>query len=197
VREHPSRPPPAPGEDRSVALALVNTEAQAGGRRVDLISDEPAAREWLAHHDLTPPAGGDGVAWRDELHALREALGAVLRATAEQRAPPGEDLRRLNAVAARVPGARALSWHDGAARAEWRPAGRPAPVDVVLARIAVDGIELAATEAGTRLRKCGAHDCVRMLVRDDPRRVWCSRACGDRMRVARHYEKVRRSREQG
>jgi len=195
VRERPS-PPPAPGEDRSVALALVNTEAQAGGRRIDLIPDERAARDWLARHGLAPPPGSDDVAWRDQLHALREALGEVLRATAEQRSPPREDLRRLNAIAARVPGAHALAWHDGAATADWQPAGRPAPVDVVLARIAEDGIQLAAAEAGSRLRKCGAHDCVRMLVQDDPRRVWCSRACGDRMRVARHYEKVRRSRGQ-
>jgi len=196
VREHPS-PPPAPGEDRSVALALVNTEAQAGGRRIDLIPDEQAAHDWLARHELTPPTGSEDVAWRDQLHALREALGGVLRATAEQRAPPREDLRRLNAIAARVPGARTLTWHDGVATADWQPAGHPAPVDVVLARIAEDGIELAAAEAGERLHKCGAHDCIRMLVRDDPRRVWCSRACGDRMRVARHYQKVRRSREQG
>lgn len=176
-----------------MALALVNTEVQVGGRRVDLIPDEATAGDWLERHDLGPLPKSAQSAWPDGLHALRESLGEVLRAVADGRPPPPKHLRRLNDTARRAPGARQLGWRQDAVTVDWKPAGRPAALDVLLARIAEDGIRLAAEE-GTRLRNCGAQDCARMLVAHDPRRVWCSTACGDRTRVARHYEKQRRSR---
>jgi predicted RNA-binding Zn ribbon-like protein len=58
-----------------------------------------------------------------------------------------------------------------------------------LARDAID--LLTGTTAGD-LRACGAPGCILLFVKDHPRREWCSNACGNRARQARHYERVRR-----
>ena len=40
------------------------------------------------------------------------------------------------------------------------------------------------------LRVCGAPGCVLMFARDHTRREWCSNACGNRARQARHYRRT-------
>ncbi|MGU3431998.1 CGNR zinc finger domain-containing protein [Actinomycetes bacterium M1A6_2h] len=44
---------------------------------------------------------------------------------------------------------------------------------------------------GTALRACGAPGCVLYFVKTHPRREWCSEGCGNRVRAARHYRRVR------
>lgn len=63
-----------------------------------------------------------------------------------------------------------------------------------LARIAREAIALLGGEDATRLRACHAPGCVLYFVKSHPRREWCSVACGNRARAARHYEKVRSAR---
>jgi len=46
---------PAPGEDISCALALVNTRFMSAGRPADLIEDAASAARWLAGRGLLPP----------------------------------------------------------------------------------------------------------------------------------------------
>ena len=60
------------------------------------------------------------------------------------------------------------------------------PVTAALGRVARHGLALV-TEAPTRLRACYAPGCVLYFVKDHPRREWCSLACGNRARAARHY----------
>jgi CGNR zinc finger len=47
----------------------------------------------------------------------------------------------------------------------------------------------------TKLRACHAPGCVLYFVKSHPRRAWCSEACGNRARAARHYERVRARKE--
>ena len=42
-----------------------------------------------------------------------------------------------------------------------------------------------------RLRACYAPGCVLYFVKTHPRREWCSVACGNRVRAARHYQRAR------
>ena len=67
------------------------------------------------------------------------------------------------------------------------------PVAAARAMIAVDAVALLAgdPESGP-LRACLAPGCVLYFVADHPRREWCSPACGNRARVARHYERTTR-----
>jgi predicted RNA-binding Zn ribbon-like protein len=63
-------------------------------------------------------------------------------------------------------------------------------VGAALAAIASDGAALVA-DPGRPLRACYAPGCVLYFVRDHPRQEWCSVACGNRARAARHYRRLR------
>ncbi len=181
---------PAPGESRWVALALVNTELEPRGRPVDLLGDVAALRTWLSSRGLIDDATSIGATDLRRSHALRAAVRGVFAAAADHISPEGDALAALNAVSAGAPVVRQLAWEAGRPVGRWRPAAGAGSMDVALATIAADAMELLLGEDGERLGSCGAHGCVRMFVREHARRRWCSRTCGDRVRVARHYEKT-------
>ena len=55
------------------------------------------------------------------------------------------------------------------------------------ALLAADAIDLVTGPDHAALRACGAPGCVRLLLSDHPRRQWCSKQCGDRVRASRYY----------
>jgi predicted RNA-binding Zn ribbon-like protein len=65
------------------------------------------------------------------------------------------------------------------------------PTRVALAELAHESIDLLTRPTATKLRACNAPRCVRYFVRSHPRRQWCSEACGNRARAARHYRRIR------
>jgi predicted RNA-binding Zn ribbon-like protein len=188
-------PPPAPGEERSLGLALVNTELAHRGEPLDLLGDEDAVSAWLSARGL----GGSGspaavtAADADRLRSLRAAVRAAFVARIGGRPLDGESLATLNRAAAVGPRAPRLSWEPGGPELAWASPPAGAGVDVAIATIATDAIELVGGSLGDSLRACEAHGCVRIFLQDHGRRRWCSRTCGDRVRVARHYQKTRRS----
>jgi predicted RNA-binding Zn ribbon-like protein len=189
-------PSPAPGEARSLGLALVNTELAERGEPVDLLDDGPSAETWLAVHGFD--RAGSPAIGEPELDALRRLRAAVRAAFVARIAgtplDPGK-LDLLNAASAAEPRAPQLSWDAGGPQLEWAGPRPAAGIDVAAARIAADAIELVSGPLGGALRSCDAHGCVRLFLKDHGRRRWCSRTCGDRVRVARHYAKTRRARE--
>src|SRR6267154_2201100 len=62
-----------------------------------------------------------------------------------------------------------------------------------LAGIAQQAVALLA-DHGDKLRACHAPGCILYFVKSHPRREWCSVACGNRARAARHYDKIREGR---
>ncbi|MCE5291039.1 MAG: ABATE domain-containing protein [Nocardiaceae bacterium] len=68
------------------------------------------------------------------------------------------------------------------------------PVKARLALIAQDAMQMLTGDVATNLRACHAPGCVLYFVKSHPRREWCSVACGNRARAARHYQKVRSER---
>jgi predicted RNA-binding Zn ribbon-like protein len=185
-----------------------------------LLPDEPVAVRLMntiwadsegVHDDLRTPAGVD--AWLDAVgvdrcgrrattaeftkaRALRDAVrGLAAFVTADSRqavavaaGSPGECIARLNAVAAGAP-APALTL-----RGEHLERGiqtHASPVAAGLAHVAADAIGLLGADGGARLRACYAPGCVLYFVKTHPRREWCSVACGNRVRAARHYQRVR------
>ncbi|GAA2348211.1 CGNR zinc finger domain-containing protein [Streptomyces cuspidosporus] len=138
----------------------------------------------------------------DAIRALRAAVRALF-ARAVRPGPPSsadahrllpEDLavERLNAAAARAPGAPRLEWpEDGApvVRAA-RPPGST-DTDRLVAALARDAIAFLAGPDRERLRACPAPRCVRYFVKDHPRQEWCKPSCGNRARVARHHRRHR------
>lgn len=219
-------PAPAPGEERSLGLALVNTELAYRGEPIDLLADVEATAAWLMAHGLTAhaepaPAGTTPAAtapaqtthveaahgetaWgrleigeRDvtALHGLRAAIRAAFLARIAGTPLDEASLGVLNATSAGGPRAPQLTWEAGGPERAWATPRAGSGLEVAAATLAADAIEVVSGELGDSLRACEAHGCVRIFLQDHGRRRWCSRTCGDRVRVARHYEKTRLERE--
>jgi predicted RNA-binding Zn ribbon-like protein len=71
---------------------------------------------------------------------------------------------------------------------------RVSPVMTGIAQVANSTIELVSGSGAGSLRACHAPGCVLYFVKTHARREWCSIACGNRARAARHYQKVRSAR---
>ncbi len=177
-----------PLKEEPIAVELHNTLYAMGGVRHDGLSEA-----WLeALGDRLPAAGAGPWPGRGELVALRDAIRSALQAAVLGTPPDGEALDAINRASAGAPRSPAVvrspggdlvagTAHHGASRAR-----------IVVAAFARDAIDLlTGTKAGD-LRACGAPGCVLLFVKDHPRREWCSNACGNRARQARHYERVRR-----
>jgi len=185
-------PPPAPGEEGSPALALVNTELVAGGEPLDLLPDQQAAARWLTSHSPNRiPASALGEADLNTLRDLRAAIRSAFIARSESQGPSRAAVSTINAAAEAAPRYPRLQWRGDKRSRAWSAVGDAPVTAVALAAIAADAIDVITGPRGEILRECGASDCVRMFLQEHRRRRWCSRNCGDRVRVARHYEKTR------
>jgi predicted RNA-binding Zn ribbon-like protein len=181
---------PGPLRDDPLAIELHNTIYVGSGGLADGLRDPGTADAFLSALALRLPAGGTGrPPGAAALRALRDHVRAALAATVDGEPIDPATLTALNTVAAAAPSAPQATLqappaltlaHPGASRAQ-----------VVLAAFAADAIELVAGPDRDRLCRCGAPGCVLAFLRADPRRRWCSDACGNRARQARHYRRTR------
>jgi predicted RNA-binding Zn ribbon-like protein len=171
--------------EEPLPIELHNTLHAFRGRAVDVLADSSGLRAWLAGLtdrlpvDLTSVDGG-------RLHdfvSLRAAVRDALRATLERRPVPDGALEELNRSSLRSPQSLQLT-PESAGEVRYLA---PTTTDAVLGVLASSTIELVAGPHAADLRACGAPGCVRMFLKDHPRREWCSTTCGNRARQARHY----------
>jgi predicted RNA-binding Zn ribbon-like protein len=182
-------PIPAPGEELSVALALVNTRVSGTRGVFDRLSDASAVGQWLQRHHLTKVKRATAAETSD-LMQLRGDARAVFQAVEHHSAPDRAVLTRVNAAAAK-PVRPVLRSAGENLEMQWEPVTSEPPT----ARVARDVVMFAASESAARLRTCAAEDCDRMFVQDHGRRIWCSPGCGNRMRVQRHAARARAARQ--
>jgi predicted RNA-binding Zn ribbon-like protein len=97
-------------------------------------------------------------------------------------------LEQVNSTAAALP-APLLALRDG--RLELIAGGGVSPVTAGLARVAEQAARLLGGDDAARLRACYAPGCVLYFIKTHPRREWCSVGCGNRVRAARHYQRIR------
>jgi predicted RNA-binding Zn ribbon-like protein len=64
--------------------------------------------------------------------------------------------------------------------------------EIALAAFAVDAIELVTGPRRSLLRHCDGPNCGLLYLAADARRKWCSDACGNRARQARHHRRRHR-----
>ncbi|MFI6108587.1 CGNR zinc finger domain-containing protein [Streptomyces sp. NPDC051310] len=167
---------------------------------LDLMAARPAdaARlaQWLLAVGLVPPGtplGGDGVPeeWVARFGELGRSVDRLMREVLDGSPARGDDLDRLNAVAAAPPPApRAVPGEGGGLVRAW---GSPPGCAALLAAVARDAVELLTDpSARALLRQCEGAGCRRVYLDTSRgrRRRWCSSAvCGNRQRVARHRVK--------
>jgi predicted RNA-binding Zn ribbon-like protein len=178
-----------------LAVELVNTRPMRDGVRQELLVTDADAAAWLRVHSGTLPAGHDEEPpTAEQLRAIRGAVESLFDAALESRSPAPEVVAQVNRTSEASPVWLELEWLEGTpARAVAAGHGRRSP-ESSLAAIARSAIEILGDPRGARLRRCEAPDCVLLFVATNPRRRWCSTAaCGNRVRVARHYDRTRRA----
>ena len=158
-----------------LAIDLANAELRSAG---DL-------RRWLEGR----VSFGEGVSEQISLRLpdfldLRRAVRETLEASVGGGPFPAAAVERLNETSARVALVRRLDPPN----AVERPVAS-SPAAHTLAEIAWSAIGLLGTERRERLRRCEA--CGRFFVASRTDRRWCSIACGNRTRVARHHARRR------
>ncbi|MEV6845826.1 ABATE domain-containing protein [Actinoplanes sp. NPDC051411] len=187
----------------ALPVELMNTLTVTGDAIHDALADDDEAAAWLravadriaAEAGVAP--GSAGEALRPAAGPLRELRDALRRLAAEATADPRppvtapeltrpEAIATLNALAQTRP---ELVWPDGGQPARLHRTTGPAGLAVAL--IAHQGVELFTGPARESLRPCLAPNCLLFFAKDHGRREWCSPACGNRARVARHYRRHR------
>jgi predicted RNA-binding Zn ribbon-like protein len=176
-----------PGEDVSPGLALVNTWHNSPVGVVEHLLSTGQARQWLIDRNLLASDVPFGVDDLDRLYALRRSIRDLLESRARGTLPSAESVDSVNSIASASPLAPRLAWDATGPSVTTGPPGRS--LQQCLAVLACGTIELVCGPLAERLLVCGAPGCVRMIVHDHPRRRWCSRGCGDRVRAARYYAK--------
>jgi predicted RNA-binding Zn ribbon-like protein len=172
-----------------LSLDLVNTRVRRDGVDVDLLETPTALAAWLRAESAR--LAWSGVVDAKDVQAvqkLRAALAALLVARREGARPATAALRQLNV---------ALAAPTATTRLIWSAAGpqlaRPRTVskrDALLHTLAADALAVLTGPSAGLLRECAHPDCVLQFVAHNPRRRWCSAAgCGNRARVARHYQR--------
>jgi predicted RNA-binding Zn ribbon-like protein len=177
-----------PRESLTDYAALVSWTRQAG------IVAEDTAR------CLAEESAGQQVAAAMALEraiALREALYRIFSAVARQRSPQTADLDCLNAILGEVLAAlRITPTAEGFA---WDWTGDKQGLDCLLWPIAQSAAALLTSGALHTVRECAAPSCGWLFLdtsRNHSRR-WCDmKACGNRAKARRHYERKKMTTEQ-
>jgi predicted RNA-binding Zn ribbon-like protein len=183
---------PAPGEAARPALALANSRRNNTHGPVDDLATPAGLREWLAEQRLVPNPRVDDAALA-AVRELRDAVRELLQARIEVRAADPAAVETVNAAAAAAPTARQLTWTEPGAPRNERHCLGAGGVSLARALLATDAIDLVTGPAHADLLACAAPGCFRLLLRDHPRRRWCSSRCGDRVRANRYYHRHRQA----
>ncbi|MGW3895679.1 CGNR zinc finger domain-containing protein [Micromonospora profundi] len=192
-----------------LALALVSTIRHDGnGGVADDLADVAGLTAWLREHaePLREYVAGrdtsrvevdertrlDVVAVRRAartLFAVAVRPGLPSRADSTSLLSPPEAVDRLNQAAATVPVRPVLTWEqEGTPVLTWHGEATE-PRLALPAGLARAVVEFLAGATREQLRACPAPRCVRYFVKDHPRQEWCKPSCGNRARVARHYQR--------
>lgn len=191
-----------PDEPRTVRL--MNTIWADRASVHDVLSSPEGLRAWLDVVDLGVSSDRLTAADRDMAVALRDALRTIatwVAAREEDDPAPRTDgvpvsasaaddaIARLNHFVLLAPDLPRLARHSDELRihSRERQPGVPRAVSV----LAAEAVRWFGGEESVRLRACRAPGCVLFFTRGHPRRLWCSPACGNRARVARHYDRHR------
>ncbi len=164
-------------------LALELASTRLGGR--DLLGGPRELEAWLADRGIDEP---ELVLRLADFRRLRTSILAALEAVVAQRPLPPDAVEVVNQASAASPTHRRLLVDPvGVESVEDAPSAARA-----FAAIASSAIEILGGPDRERLRECPAPGCGRFFLTTRPGRTWCSPACGNRVRVARHHERRRR-----
>ncbi|MEV8515387.1 CGNR zinc finger domain-containing protein [Dactylosporangium sp. NPDC051484] len=187
---HPARTAP-------LSLRFANTRYAVRGQARDGIGTPELLRDWLTRHagelGLSGPpavdADADVVPFVELRDAIRELVADAMSDPGDERAAAGgggaDAVALLNQLSAGGPSWPALVRSGRGLRVVWHTERTAQPA--ALTTLAQDAIAMLGGAVVGDLRACRAPGCVQIFVKDHPRREFCSTACGNRARAARHY----------
>ncbi|NED94503.1 hypothetical protein G1H11_04180 [Phytoactinopolyspora alkaliphila] len=177
-----------------LAVDLLNTRAQTSDGEVDALDSAEDFSAWLT-------AQGGRIRWvpapltrsgLDEIRALREHIRSAIDAARHGVAPGQATLDAITAAAREAPSYLGLKLDADAVVAIRHRDGEG--LARFLAELAEAAAELITGQDVGRLRECEGPQCRMLFLPSHPRRRWCSPAlCGNRVRVARYYQRHKTS----
>jgi predicted RNA-binding Zn ribbon-like protein len=181
----------APSFGDPLSIEFANTSYAVRGRPQEGLETPRQLAAWLHGHpafglDEAPAVAASDLAAFVE---LRGTIRDLIQAVVDDEPLDPAAVRSLNDAAAVAPSWPVLALDDtrhGAAVVE-QSTGTPA--DTALGAIARDAVEVLGGALHEKVRACQAPGCVMFFVQNHPRRQWCCAACGNRARVARHYQR--------
>jgi predicted RNA-binding Zn ribbon-like protein len=183
--------------DEPAPVRLMNTIWADSGAIHDALTGPDALREWIAAvtgrdgGELGDPDAGEFNDARQLRDALRCLAALVTAGAPDAGAEVAEAIAVVNRLLADRPRGE-LALVDGGLRAV--DVRHASPIRSMLAELAQQAVELFTGPMAVNLRSCNAPGCVLFFVKSHPRREWCSPGCGNRVRAARHYRRIRENR---
>ena len=182
-------PPGADGEQVVDRPHAAHGQSGAAGSHPATRPDAADVAAGVPAADQPPALVGEFRRLRDALRRLAAAVTEDDRTTARIGEPDfAAAIEVVNRACAQAPGWSRLTWPEGGAPARATRSSH-APAATALSVIAEQAARLFAGPDRVDLRACRAPGCVLYFLRTHPRREWCSPACGNRARVARHYQR--------
>ncbi|MBT1155422.1 ABATE domain-containing protein [Aminobacter anthyllidis] len=177
-----------------LGLDLINTRARSGAESIDHLATPDGLRAWVVlQGERLGEFGGDTLARLSQadlavIRSVRECASLLVDHVRHGKAPSGASLRELNQTLSAAPVHLELRWTGSSMAAEPRRTGS---VIADLAAQLAEAVAQVLTDPGVRtIRKCEAEDCTMLFLPASSRRRWCAAArCGNRMRVARYYQR--------
>jgi predicted RNA-binding Zn ribbon-like protein len=164
----------------------------------DDLTTPAALRDWVAlvHDQDADALDSPGLDELAEARALRDSLRQLAAFSTDDPRPAAQSpvdtvddaVAAVNKAATHRPHTQ-LTMRDGQLQRGNPP--HASPTRTALAELAHDAIDLLTGPAAAKLRACQAPGCVLYFVKTHHRREWCSEACGNRARAARHYRRIR------
>lgn len=171
-----------------LAVDLANTVVRSGSYEVDLLTSEPELATWIeverARNPVTVAAHGH----LQEVRALREAVRELLSATVARTELPPAAVAAVNDASGRCPSFPTLGQ---AGEATWTELNDN-PFELFCGAVARSAVQVVAGPEWEQVVVCRAPSCGMFFLRSSWRQTWCSPACGNRARVARHAARAPR-----
>jgi predicted RNA-binding Zn ribbon-like protein len=114
---------------------------------------------------------------------LREAIRELLSASVDHTQPSPETVRLVDGLSQGVRVA-TLRWPPSGPQLDWP--GDTSTADLLVTQVCASAVRVLTSPRRLLLRRCPAPRCVLFFSALRPGQAWCSPACGNRARVARH-----------
>lgn len=165
-----------------LAVDLADTVRVVGTEDVELLVDEKDLETWVTVEVLRFPSVAGARGRLSEVVQLRDAVRELLLAHVRDTPPPRQALDLVNEASRRGPTFPMINTKGEREVFELSQDS----YDVFAAEVARSTIAVLSDEAGKALAICGAPSCGMFFEPANRRQRWCSQACGNRARVARH-----------